>query len=95
MLDQTIAACNIKRTPYWMLIHKRDAREPICYISTELLEELVGLGTHFGRPGLVCRFDCIAGEDYELVETSALPFNNFLKAVDPEDIRILARRHKC
>lgn len=74
------------KTPYWMVIHKRDRREPVCsipfYLFKKLGFDMVGMG------------NCTAASDICNEVVYSFPFADFLNQAEPNDIRLLLKQYK-
>lgn len=92
MLEQTIRAQRRATTPYWALIHRRDAREALIYFSPEFLP-LVLPNPVVVLPGIVGHAD-IRCKDGKVREVSfrAMKLEEFLEWVTPESVRLLYTR---
>lgn len=91
--EQAITAAETSGSPFWMLIHRRDGGQPLCFIPNELLARIsisVSRTQPFlwPTPLLTLKFARRTSEGTR-VPTSivCMKWRHFLFHVDPDDIR--------
>lgn len=92
-LHQARESARLARTPYWMLVHKRDARDPLVYIPDSLFDALYAQPTHntmlvpLVRARLIVR-----GLSRVTLPFCVTTLDEWFRAVSPETIRRLPGR---
>lgn len=84
------------RTPFWILIHKRDRRTAMIFFPHKLLEERILRDVIFKRPFVIARVRIRKnrkdkGKAMTLCQTT---LNNFLRAISPKQIKIISRQYR-
>lgn len=98
--QQILESVEISKTWAWLLITKRDRREPMIYFPTRFIEKLVLFRDIEIRPYVGCmintRFfqkvkDKMVHTDTKRIRVSGMRFNAWLKDITPEDIKYVLR----
>lgn len=84
---QAVTAAEYAKTRYWAIVHRRDARDHVMYLPTELYDDLRTEGMGFRIPTVHLTAKIRFPEQGSLTpvrtELTALPFQAFLDGVDP------------
>lgn len=89
-LEQTILSADNAKTPYWLLIHRRDRRRSVVYFPRSLYKALTKVGSFQTMPvPFVTAFVYITPKSFWVAAT---PLSEFLNCVKPHHVLKLARR---
>lgn len=93
--EQAIDSALHAKTPYWIIIHKRDKRQAIVYMPVDLFGRLVELGCFEKMPGMMIACPMImSNKKVRFIHAAAVSFDDFLARVDPSDIKQVWRQVK-
>ena len=91
-IRQSIAAHTAAGSFAWLLIHKRDRREPWVYFPSELFKELRRVGAFETIPPYCVKFRFLSKDDEpKIITVEGWHFEHFLMSITPDHVRRLGK----
>lgn len=91
--QQAVEAADAAKTPYWMIIHKRDMRRSVVYLPLDLFERLDALGCFVRVPGMILAAEMRqADKTVRFLQVAAISLDDFLTSVDPQDVKTVRKQ---
>lgn len=89
-LEQARDSAKLACSRYWLIVHKRDRREPLCLFPKALVDDVWNV-QKFSEFDPIATFDLFVRTVGPL-QVAAMRLDDFLKNLTPDDVRKLLKR---